>query len=103
MNPNILFSELLKLQWADLCKSYLLEAQWYHAGHTPTLEEYLDNACVSISIPVILTHVKFLTSNSLTEEILQYKERADNIVRYSSLIFRLADDLGTSSVVLNFP
>ncbi|GJZ59967.1 R-linalool synthase QH1, chloroplastic-like protein isoform X2 [Tanacetum coccineum] len=82
--------------WEDLCKSYLLEAQWYHAGHTPTLEEYLDNACVSISIPLILTHVKFLTSDSLTEEILQYKERADNIVRYSSLIFRLADDLGTS-------
>ncbi|GJZ73977.1 R-linalool synthase QH1, chloroplastic-like protein [Tanacetum coccineum] len=102
MNTGFLILPYIKKAWEDLCKSYLLEAQWYHAGHTPTLEEYLDNACVSISIPLILTHVKFLTSDSLTEEILQYKERADNIVRYSSLIFRLADDLGTSLVVLNF-
>ncbi|KAI3523026.1 hypothetical protein L1887_01081 [Cichorium endivia] len=87
----------LKKAWEDLCKSYLVEARWYHNGYTPTLEEYLDNARVSISGPVILMHVYFLTSVSSTKEILQCMDKAENIVRYSSLILRLADDLGTSS------
>ncbi|KAL4563583.1 hypothetical protein LXL04_027626 [Taraxacum kok-saghyz] len=87
----------LKKAWADLCKAYLVEAQWYHSGHTPTLKEYLDNACVSISAPVILMHLKFLTSFSTKEEISQGMKRVENIVRYSSLILRLANDLGTSS------
>ncbi|KAI3515699.1 hypothetical protein L1887_14602 [Cichorium endivia] len=86
----------LKKAWADLCKAYLVEARWYHSGHTPTLKEYLDNACVSIAAPVILMHLKFLTSFSSKEEMLQDMESAENIVRYSSLILRLADDLGTS-------
>ncbi|KAG1334019.1 sulfate transporter 3.1 [Cocos nucifera] len=30
------------LQWADLCKSYLVEAKWYHSGYTPTFNECMD-------------------------------------------------------------
>ncbi|XP_023739439.1 R-linalool synthase QH1, chloroplastic [Lactuca sativa] len=96
-NTGFLILKHLKKAWEDLCKSYLVEAQWYHNGYTPTLEEYLENACVSISGHVVLMHVKFLTSVSLTKEILQCLDMSGNIVRYSSLIFRLADDLGTSS------
>ncbi|CAI9289618.1 unnamed protein product [Lactuca saligna] len=96
-NTGFLILKHLKKAWEDLCKSYLVEARWYHNGYTPTLEEYLKNACVSISGPVVLMHVNFLTSVSLTEEILQCLDMFDDIVRYSSLIFRLADDLGTSS------
>ncbi|KDP35320.1 hypothetical protein JCGZ_09479 [Jatropha curcas] len=44
----------LKKSWADICKSYLLEAKWYYSGYTPTLQEYIDNAWISISAPVIL-------------------------------------------------
>ncbi|KAL4591946.1 hypothetical protein LXL04_004922 [Taraxacum kok-saghyz] len=87
----------LKKAWEDLCKSYLVEARWYQNGHTPTLDEYLENAWVSISGPVILMHVNFLTSIGSTKEILQCMDRVDNIVRCSSIILRLADDLGTSS------
>ncbi|GKE53844.1 R-linalool synthase QH1, chloroplastic-like protein, partial [Tanacetum coccineum] len=83
--------------WVDLCNSYLKEAQWCESGYVPTLEEYLENAYVSISAPVILMHVNFLTMISSKEEILQFMERADNIIRYLSLILRLADNLGTSS------
>ena len=100
VNKSIQSFHLKKLtsQWADLCKSYLVEAQWYHRGHIPTLNEYLDNACVSISGPVALMHVHFLTSVSSIKEIHQCIERTENIVRYVSLIFRLTDDLGTSLV-----
>ena len=95
---RVFYFKKLTSQWTDLCKSYLVEAQWYHRGHIPTLNEYLDNACVSISGPVALMHVHFLTSVSSIKEIHHCIERSENIVRYVSLIFRLTDDLGTSLV-----
>ncbi|KAI3805218.1 hypothetical protein L1987_27395 [Smallanthus sonchifolius] len=96
-DTGLLVLPYLKKAWADYIKTYMVEARWYHGGHKPTLQEYLDNAYVSIGGPVILMHVNCLTSFSSTEEMLRGMERAENIVRYSSLIFRLANDLGTSS------
>ncbi|KAJ9554885.1 hypothetical protein OSB04_009499 [Centaurea solstitialis] len=96
-NTGLLILPYLKNAWAGLCKSYLVEAKWYQSGHTPTLQEYLDNAYISISAPTILMHCNFLTSMTSTQEILQCMEKTNNIVHYSSLILRLADDLGTSS------
>ncbi|KAL6327457.1 hypothetical protein AAG906_019770 [Vitis piasezkii] len=73
----------LRKAWADLCKSYLVEAKWYHEGYMPSLQEYINNAWISISGP-------------LTLEALGCLEIRD-IIRWSSMIFRLSDDLGTSS------
>ncbi|KAI9197715.1 hypothetical protein LWI28_002989 [Acer negundo] len=68
------------------------------SGYTPTFEEYIENAWVSISAPVILVHAYFLvTNNSITKEDLAYLEEYPNIIRCSSMVLRLADDLGTSS------
>ncbi|XVE83471.1 hypothetical protein DITRI_Ditri16bG0090800 [Diplodiscus trichospermus] len=86
-----------KKAWADLSKSYLLEAQWYHSGYkTPTLQEYIDNAWVSICAPVILAHAYLLT-NSTTKDCLNYYTEYSDIIYGSSLILRLANDLGTSA------
>ncbi|XP_059639480.1 (-)-alpha-terpineol synthase-like [Cornus florida] len=87
----------LKKTWAELCKCYLMEAKWYHSGHKPTLREYLDNAWVSISGPVVLVHAYFFVTKPLTKEALEFLERYPSIIRNSSLIFRLSNDLGTSS------
>ncbi|KAF8409446.1 hypothetical protein HHK36_005522 [Tetracentron sinense] len=87
----------LKKAWADICKTYLLEAKWYHSGYTPTLEEYLNNAWISISAPVILVHSYFFVTNPITKEALECLESYPNIIRWSSMILRLCDDLGTST------
>ncbi|KAF2284340.1 hypothetical protein GH714_020875 [Hevea brasiliensis] len=87
----------LKKAWADICKSYLLEAKWYHSGYTPSLQEYIDNAWISISAPVILVHAYFLVKSPITNDALKCLEEYSNIIRCSSMILRLADDLGTSS------
>ncbi|KAK1556179.1 hypothetical protein Q3G72_000128 [Acer saccharum] len=88
----------LRREWANLCKAYLLEAKWYYSGYTPTLAEYIENAWVSISAPLTLVHSYFLvTNNSITKEDLAYLEEYPNIIRCSSMVLRLADDLGTSS------
>lgn len=85
-------------QWADICKTYLQEAKWYYSGYTPTLQEYIQNAWISISAPVILVHAYFLVTKAITKEELDCLEEYPSIIRQSSIILRLADDLGTSSV-----
>ncbi|GLU22691.1 hypothetical protein SLE2022_387480 [Rubroshorea leprosula] len=86
-----------KKAWVDLCKSYLIEAKWYHEGYTPTLHQYIDNAAVSISAPLLLLHAYLLSSNHITMEILHYiEEEFPSIIHCSSMVSRLANDLGTS-------
>ncbi|KAG6654989.1 myrcene synthase, chloroplastic-like [Carya illinoinensis] len=86
----------LKKGWADLCRSYLLEAKWYYSGYTPSLQEYLENAWISISAPLILLHSYFFVNNPITKEALDLLEDYPNINRLQAIIVRLADDLGTS-------
>ncbi|KAK1355753.1 (+)-delta-cadinene synthase [Heracleum sosnowskyi] len=82
--------------WTDLFEAYLLEAKWYHSGYKPSLKEYLDNAWISITGPIILTHSYFLTATSITDEALQTIRTYPKIVRLASTILRIADDMGTS-------
>ncbi|KAE8077316.1 hypothetical protein FH972_015888 [Carpinus fangiana] len=86
----------LRKMWADLCKSYMLEAKWYHSGYKPSLQEYIQNAWISISGPVVLGHAYFFVTNPVVKEALDCLEQHPNIIRWSSIIVRLADDLGTS-------
>nr|H6WZF2.1 RecName: Full=Terpineol synthase, chloroplastic; AltName: Full=1,8-cineol synthase, chloroplastic; AltName: Full=Beta-myrcene synthase; AltName: Full=Limonene synthase; AltName: Full=Sabinene synthase; Flags: Precursor [Nicotiana alata]AFB82540.1 plastid monoterpene synthase [Nicotiana alata] len=87
----------LRNAWTDLCKSYLIEAKWYFSKYIPTMEEYMDNAWISISAPVILVHAYFLIANPVNKEALHYLRNYHDIIRWSALILRLANDLGTSS------
>ncbi|CAK7345763.1 unnamed protein product [Dovyalis caffra] len=87
----------LKKAWAAVSKSFLLEAKWYHAGYTPTLEEYLENGWISITVPTMLRHAYFWVTNPIKMEKLQYLEEFPNVIRWSCIIVRLLDDLATSS------
>ncbi|KAJ4977940.1 hypothetical protein NE237_008720 [Protea cynaroides] len=86
----------LKKTWIDLCKSYLIEAKWYYKGHKTTLEEYLNNAVVSIGINVTLLHSFFLLQQTVPEEGFDSISQFLNLLHWSSMIVRLANDLGTS-------
>ncbi|XP_076947145.1 R-linalool synthase QH5, chloroplastic-like [Bidens hawaiensis] len=96
-NTGIHILPYFQEKWAGLAKAALVEAQWYYNGYTPTLQEYLDNAYLSISSLTVLMHAKFGTSVGATQEILQRIEEFENLDRYSALVLRLADDLGTST------
>ncbi|KAG6707193.1 hypothetical protein I3842_06G019500 [Carya illinoinensis] len=78
----------LKKVLVDLCRSFLLEAK--------CLQEYLKNAWISIAAPVALVHAYIFVTNPMTEEALDCLEEYSNIICWSSMILRLADDLGTS-------
>nr|AHI50308.2 limonene-myrcene synthase [Erythranthe lewisii]AHI50309.2 limonene-myrcene synthase [Erythranthe lewisii] len=86
----------LRKSWANLCKAYLQEAKWYSKGYTPTLEEYINNAWISISAPVMLSHEYFLVANPIDNEAVQSLYEYHNIVRCSAMVLRLSNDLGTS-------
>ncbi|KAK3023440.1 hypothetical protein RJ639_042684, partial [Escallonia herrerae] len=94
--PNII--PYLRKVWTDLCKAYLVEAKWYNNGYIPTLEEYMNNAWISISAPVMLTHCYFSSTDCITEEALECLEKCPNIIRWPAVILRLIDDLATSSL-----
>ncbi|KAI3809393.1 hypothetical protein L1987_25365 [Smallanthus sonchifolius] len=80
--------------WIDYCEANLLEARWFNSGYTPTLEEYLNNSRTTVAIPVIVSCAYFLDSNVSIEENLQ------NVIQWSAVVLRLADDLGTASAEL---
>ncbi|KAL3614430.1 hypothetical protein CASFOL_042504 [Castilleja foliolosa] len=86
----------LRKSWANLCTTYLQEAKWYSMGYTPTMEEYISHAWVSISVLVMLCHAYFLVTNPIEKEAIDSLYKCDNIVRFSGTIAHLANDLGTS-------
>ncbi|XP_031264912.1 probable terpene synthase 12 [Pistacia vera] len=82
--------------WGDMCKAFLEEAKWSYNKHTPTFEEYLDNAWRSVSGTLILVHSYFLLNQGITDEALNSLEKYHNLLRWPSVIFRLCNDLSTS-------
>ncbi|XP_078160847.1 monoterpene synthase 8, chloroplastic-like [Carex rostrata] len=87
----------LRRAWKDLCKAFLLEARWYHNGHAPKLEEYLENAWVSIAGIISLSNAYCINDYVTANDLEQFSAGYPDIVRYSSLNFRLYNDLATSS------
>ncbi|GKC06750.1 camphene synthase, partial [Tanacetum coccineum] len=86
----------LQKAWEDLCKAYLVEARRYHTKYMPTFKEYLDIAEVSVAVPILLIYASFVMNVCSTEEVIQSLDKIKNLIHYSSLLMRLADDLGTS-------
>ena len=88
----------LNFQWASLCKTYLVEAEWYHKDCKPSFHEYLENAWISSSGPIILLNGYFaLLDSTNTDDSILFREYS-NVVHYTSNIMRLTNDLGTYKV-----
>ncbi|KAH9727538.1 TPS27 [Citrus sinensis] len=83
--------------WLGLLQAFLVEAKWYHNKYAPTLEEYLKNAALSISGPLITITAYISATNPIIEKELEYLESNPDLIQWSSRILRLLNDLGTSS------
>lgn len=86
--------------WSDMLKAFLQEARWCHNKHMPKFDDYLNNAWVSVSGVVLLTHSYFLLNRNITKEGLEYFENCTILLQRPSIIFRLCNDLATSSAEL---
>ncbi|CAN1124038.1 Probable terpene synthase 12 [Linum perenne] len=90
--------------WADMFKAFLKEAEWsYDVNRAPpSFSEYVENAWRSVSGTVILIHAYCLLNddahvNSFSMETLDQLMNYDEILRWPSIVFRLSNDLATSS------
>ncbi|KAL2329308.1 hypothetical protein Fmac_022735 [Flemingia macrophylla] len=89
----------LKKAWIEFCKALFMEAKWYNKEYIPSLQEYLSNAWVSSSGPLILLHSYFATVHQATNanhEIDDFLHTQEDLVFNVSLIIRLSNDLGTT-------
>ncbi|XP_057788855.1 sabinene synthase 1, chloroplastic-like [Salvia miltiorrhiza] len=94
---HIISIPYLQRSWSSLVEGFLKEAQWYYSGYTPSLEEYLNNAKVSISSPTIISQIYFTLANSSTnKKVIESLYEYHNILNLSGMILRFADDLGTT-------
>ncbi|CAA2986555.1 alpha-farnesene synthase-like [Olea europaea subsp. europaea] len=85
--------------WKDFCQALNVEAKWYHTGYTPRLGEYLENGWISSSGPLLSLVVLFGVGQDIAETI-NILENNQEIIYYSSLIVRLCNDQGTSTVII---
>ncbi|KAI3973687.1 hypothetical protein MKX01_031107 [Papaver californicum] len=98
-NNNLDVLRYLKKSWGDICNAYLLEATWYYNGYIPTLEEYADNAWISIAGPLMSINAYCLLGdheNVMKESLECVTNNQSDLMRWSSMILRLANDLETS-------
>ncbi|KAK9200922.1 hypothetical protein WN944_016121 [Citrus x changshan-huyou] len=91
----------IKNSWLGLLQAFLEEAKWYHNKYAPTLEEYLKNAALSISGPLITITAYISATNPIIEKELEYLESNPDLIQWSSRIFLLLNDLGTSSCYMH--
>uniref|UniRef100_A0A7N1A5N9 Uncharacterized protein n=1 Tax=Kalanchoe fedtschenkoi TaxID=63787 RepID=A0A7N1A5N9_KALFE len=83
--------------WINQARAYLTEAQWYHKGHRPTLDEYMGNAWISMPAPLCTMHAYVVDTEQVTLIELKCLENDLDFMKLAGTIGRLVDDLGTSS------
>ena len=79
-----------------------MEAKWTHNKYIPTLQDYMDNAWRSVAGVVILTHGYFLINQQIKKDVVENLEKYDDLLKWSSVIYRLCNDLATSTVCFIF-
>lgn len=77
--------------------AYFEEAQWFHEGNVPTIEEYMQVARVSSSFP-LTTAISFIgTGEIITKEAFDWVYN-DPFTVASCLIARLMNDMTSHEV-----
>ncbi|MBA0742594.1 hypothetical protein Gogos_015636, partial [Gossypium gossypioides] len=85
--------QLAKEAMKQVCQAYFVEAKWLHEHYMPTVEEYLSVAFVSTCYPM-LTIVSFVgMEDSITKETFTWAFNTPKILRASTIICRLMDDV----------
>nr|KYP44299.1 hypothetical protein KK1_034212 [Cajanus cajan] len=89
----------LKKAFCDMLKCFLKEAKWSINKVIPSFNEYLENAWISSSGGIFLIYSFFLTcqDQDITEQTLHSLTNYHELMRSLCTIFRLSNDLGTST------
>ncbi|XP_029129103.1 probable terpene synthase 2 isoform X3 [Cajanus cajan] len=86
------YIEYAKKEMKRLAQAQMTEARWLHCNHTPTINEYMQVATVSIGYPVLII-ISFIGIEDTTEEILIWATSHPNILIAALTISRFMDDI----------
>ncbi|KAE8680306.1 3R-linalool synthase, putative isoform 2 [Hibiscus syriacus] len=89
----------LKEQWKHYIGTYYKEAQWLHSGYTPSAEEYLENAWVSIGIVISMIYGTFgVKRHSIDQYLSEFVKDWPHcdLVCMLAYFVRFTDDLKTA-------
>ena len=65
------------MQWLDLLRSSMVEAEWQRSQHVPTVEEYMANAVVSFALGPIVLPTLYFIGQELLEHAVKDQEYDD--------------------------
>ncbi|KAL5720568.1 hypothetical protein ACHQM5_013231 [Ranunculus cassubicifolius] len=80
----------------ELFQTYMVELIWFKTGYMPSFKEYLDHAAISVTGPILYLLAYVLISPKISIETLDYIVSYPDVIRLSTTVFRLLDDLATS-------
>ena len=80
-------------QMKKLIRAYFEEAKWFNEGYVPTMEEYMKVALVSSGYMMLSTTCIVGMGELATNEAFDWVSSEPLIVRASSTIARLMDDV----------
>ncbi|KAL9441415.1 hypothetical protein AB3S75_019993 [Citrus x aurantiifolia] len=82
-----------------LVRAYFVEAKWFNAKYVPTFEEYMENSTMSSGYPMLAVEALVgLEDMAITKQALDWAISVPKIIRSSSVIARLDDDVHTYKV-----
>jgi hypothetical protein len=79
------------LQWLDLLRSMMIEAEWRMNQYVPTVEEYMTNAVVSFALGPIVLPALYFVGEKLSENIFK-DEECSELFKLMSTCGRLLND-----------
>ena len=74
------------------------EAKWFHKQHIPTMDEYMEVALVSSGYPLLATTSFVWMGDTVTKNSFDWVSSNPKIVRASSVVARLMDDVVSHKV-----
>ncbi|XP_059315896.1 cis-abienol synthase, chloroplastic-like, partial [Lycium ferocissimum] len=91
-NPLLDPNHMSLVQWLDLLKNMLIELDWWRSQTTPSIEEYLSVASVTISVRCVVLTTQYFVGPKLSKDVLQSCEMSA-LCNCTMMVGRLLNDL----------
>jgi (-)-germacrene D synthase len=83
-------------------RAYFQEAKWLHQKYIPTVDEYMHIAIISSGYPLLATTSLVGMGDIVTKDSFEWSLSDPKVVRASSMIARLMDDMKSHKVLFSF-
>ncbi|RDY12565.1 putative terpene synthase 2, partial [Mucuna pruriens] len=76
-----------------VAQAYMIEARWFNSNYKPTTEEYMQTSIISCALALLIITSYIGMGDTATENIFKWASNEPKIVKASSIICRLMDDI----------